>query len=75
MRVLCYKRLLKHSFGNPVICYIIHLVEDIFDAVANRFKGVLGLLTVFRLYRPKGNEKRDNPQNKHRNNNESQKSR
>ncbi|MNV83307.1 hypothetical protein D3C71_1771030 [compost metagenome] len=43
------KRHVKHRGGYPVIRYIVHILEHIGDAVADRFERILRLLAVLLL--------------------------
>ncbi|MNR61521.1 hypothetical protein D3C85_1832980 [compost metagenome] len=66
---------MKHRGGNPVVCDIVHVLEDAGNAVADRFQRIFGLLAVLLFNRIISHKKHNHAKNKQRNDNQAQKCR
>lgn len=61
---------MKYRGGNSVVSHIIHILEDIRNAVADRFERIFGLLAVFLLNGIISHEEHNHAKNEQRNDNQ-----
>ncbi|MNJ04003.1 hypothetical protein D3C73_1645660 [compost metagenome] len=55
---------MEYPFGDAVIRDVVHFLEDVLDAVADRLQRIFRLLAVFLLDRVERDEERDNAKHK-----------